>query len=208
METFTFNPALTKVTTVPVCGDGTVHVEFTATFSSRDAYERARAENLCLEMWTDLPADHNENGWHALRFKYADPSSNASSSDAEAADKGGKLISLASKATSAHAQARESTLYLDISLRDVQPGSRFSFTYRLVRSSGTVEWLGAFGQNGEIVFEDRDERLKWADGWTLRGDELVKGRAGSSPEGLVAVLNSEMDWTCWAFGEHGYVTRA
>ena len=189
----TFNPALTVLTTVPVASNGTAHVRFTAGFSSRDAYVRARDEDLRIEMWTDLPTSNYPEGWHALKLKYADET-------APTLEDGGKVLSITPSAPEHDALVAS----LDLFLSDVAYWSRYSFTYRLVHPSGEIEWLGSYGRNGELGFEDRDERLEWAEGWKLGMNEAGSERSEESQGAeIVATLNRDMDWACWAFNESG-----
>ncbi|KAF7789224.1 hypothetical protein EIP86_000165 [Pleurotus ostreatoroseus] len=194
----TFNPALTAQTRVPVAGDGPVHLRFTAAFGSRDACERARDGGVHVEMWTDLPVEGAAGEWHALRFRYVEDAVSPIE------DKSGRVIALSPHGDALETPDAGRAVFLDLTLKDVHIGTSYSFTYRLVHASGHIEWLGAYGQNGALVFERRDDRLEWADGWTLNGNEATSEWTDDTEERLVAALNNEMKWTCWAFGEHGW----
>ena len=198
----TFNPALVHETAVAVPSHGTVAVRFIATFSSRAAYEQARDDNVAVEMWTDLPIDSSEKGWHALRFQYPEDATSTAVHEDETVS---KTLVLAPPTTQLPDRDNRA-VELNLVLRNVRPGSRFSFTYRTVYTSGDIVWLGAYGKDGVLVFEDRDERLQWADQWKLNRSEVIKQAQGSEARiEKVASLNRDIHWTRWAFGEFGYV---
>ncbi|PSR73170.1 hypothetical protein PHLCEN_2v10982 [Hermanssonia centrifuga] len=189
--TLTFEPALGVRTTLPVPRDGYASFSFKASFSSREAYEQARDEGVRVEMWTNLPVGTNEDEWHALAFQYtADNKSHVKNASASTLN------------AEAHDQT-DASVYLNVPLSDIRVGSTFSFTYRLVHPSGAIQWLGAYGQNGELSIEDFDPRFTLADGWKFGEGDRVEGKPLESAETEVAILNNEMEWTSWAFGKVG-----
>ena len=197
----TFSPPLGQQTTISVPPHGSAQVTFTATFVERDAYERARHEGAHIEMWTHLPAGDSGEEWRALPFQFPQE---PDLKPYEVKESTGKVLALAAPAALAptHDQL---TVSLDLALRNTTPGHKYTFTYRIAYPSGDIEWLGSSGNNGEIAFEDRDERVAWEDGWTEREGEVGSERGVEAQAERVATLSQDMEWTCWAFGESGYV---
>ena len=191
----TFTPALTEQTIIPAPSNGTVKVQFKATFVTRTAFERIRDENVSVEMWTNLPSGDSGNEWHALRFSY--PADTLAEHDEHSS----KVLSLVAPVSS-QAPDRDRTMLLDLELRDVRPGSTFSFTYRLAYPSGATEWLGSYGQNGSLAIQERDERLEVA---AAKERELLV--ADPREETRLATVNRELKWVCWSFGANGYVAN-
>lgn len=192
----TFTPELSQVTTVPLAklAESATHYDLTfkASFDSPAAYEEARRDGTRVEMWTDLPAPgHGETGgWRALAFEYVGDSGDA--------EKGGLVIScVASERIPSPAQ-EQTAAYATVSVPAglIPEGSMFSFTYRVVYSSGHVQWLGAYGQNGILEFAKRDVRVNFE----VDGNEVrLSGQKGKQ----VGTLNMELRWERWALDKNG-----
>lgn len=186
----TFNPALRTRTTLPVPPNDRGSFRFTASFATHAEYEQARQEGTRVEMWTNLPVG-GTNEWHALPFVYAEERpSEVTPND--------KLVSLVSStSTPAHEQLSSSAI-LDISLAGIRPGSVFSFTYRLVRPWGAIDWLGAYGKNGELFVEEKDVRFTLSRSSRFENDAIVSQPADAD-SAVVATLNNAINWACWGF---------
>lgn len=192
----TFNPALGSVTAIHVPEVGNACLRFTASFSSREAFEQARSEAARVEMWTNLPIDESNGDWHALPFVYPeDPYVKTNESERPTLVLGPTDYKDGSDVTG-------KDVFLDIVLPSSLCGTRFSFTYRIVRSWGAIEWLGAYGQNGDLVLERLEERFTLAQGCSLKDGLLVCGE-DKAEESPVAQLSQDIDWVCWALGREG-----
>ena len=72
----TFSPALGHTTVVKVPPGSSsskpgATILFKATFPSHEAYRRARADGVKVELWTDLPGIGRVEGeWGAVQFAY------------------------------------------------------------------------------------------------------------------------------------------
>lgn len=192
----TFNPALGTAMTLHVPEVGDAHLRFTASFPSRAACEQARAEGVRVEMWTNLPVGEHSGDWHAVPFVFA-PDAKADASTAAPSLSLGPAFSEARGA-----EDGGEDVFLDVVLPNHLCGARFSFTYRLVRAWGAVEWLGAYGQNGDLVLERLEERFAVADGCAQKDGVLVR-EGGDADSAVVAELSKDMDWACWAFDREG-----
>ncbi|KAI0702456.1 hypothetical protein BC835DRAFT_68869 [Cytidiella melzeri] len=203
--TLTFNPALQTTTALPVVPGGHASFRFSTSFASRDAYERARKDGSRLEMWTNLPVGGKSGKeWHALAFSYPDVDVAATASATEDADDDEKVF-VVSPATSNIAHKRDNTaVVLDLTLTNARLGAVYSFTYRLVRASGAIEWLGAYGQNGDLVIQEKDVRLTLAEGCRFEQGDIVSRYAGAGAV-TVATLDMLTDWVCWSLNADGYV---
>lgn len=194
--TLTFHPVLGSTTSISVPEIGDAHVRFTASFPSREAFEQARYEGVRVEMWTDLPVGESGGDWHDLPFVYP------GAVDVETNEAGPSTLVLGSSEYNDASDDNGKDIYLDLVLPRSLCGARFSFTYRLVRAWGHIEWLGAFGQNGDLVFERSEERFTLAEGCALEDGLLVRGE-DSFEDAPVAHLNQDLEWDCWALDHDG-----
>lgn len=192
----TFSPSIRTCTVLPILPNGSGTYRFTASFPNREQYEQARREGTRVEMWTNLPVGDKINVWHALPFTFAEDAA------AEGAPED-KLISLLSP-TSVAARQQLVTVTLDVSLTSIRPGLLYSFTYRIVRPWGAVIWQGAYGQNGDLVFEEKDVRFTLADGCKIEDNTIVSS-ATEPGSVVVATLNNAINWACWGFSANGCV---
>ncbi|KAI0815311.1 hypothetical protein BC629DRAFT_1588968 [Irpex lacteus] len=194
----TFSPALQTTTALPVAPTGRASFRFSASFSSHDEYNRAHREGSRLEIWTNLPVgDHSGSDWHALAFSYPEDSA----AETAAND---KVFTLTPTTPEVANKADNATVVLDLTLSNARPGAVYSFTYRLVHASGAIEWLGAYGQNGDLVVEEKDVRFTLAQGSTLEHGAIVNADLNTDIDAVtLGTLNKSVDWVSWGFSEDG-----
>ncbi|KIP11445.1 hypothetical protein PHLGIDRAFT_10669 [Phlebiopsis gigantea 11061_1 CR5-6] len=196
-----FHPALGTPTTVHIPEVGDAHVRFIASFPSREAFVQARSEGVRVEMWTNLPVGASNGDWYALPFVFP------GAADAKRDLAGPSTLVLGPQNSEYKDTADGKDIYLDVVLPGFTRDARFSFTYRLVRQWGAVEWLGAYKQDGEIVLERSEERFTLAEGCSLEDGLLVCGE--DAPEDVpIAHLNENMEWVCWALDHDGWTTHS
>jgi len=148
-------------------------------------------------MWTNLASPIGD--WHALPFEFVEDKTKPEQISE------GAILSLVPSATESDGQD-ETSVYLDVELSDVSAGDKFSFTYRLVRPWGEVQWLGSYGKNGDLVFKEGDTRLTLESGWKFGEGESVISTGGEVEEGVVAKLSEQFEWSSWAFEKDGWPT--
>lgn len=201
--TLTFKPALQTTTALPVAPNGRATLQFSASFSTRDEYVRTRRDGAHIEMWTNLPVGgHDGSDWHALAFGYPDEETTISPDAAS-----NKVFTLSPTTTENVYLGDNSTVVLDLALTDARPGAVYSFTYRLVHANGAIQWLGAYGQNGDLVLEEQETRFTLAPGSTLEDGTIVNSDLNAEDASVtLATLNKSIDWVCWGFNEDGYVS--
>jgi hypothetical protein len=193
----TFSPALRTTTALPVAHGGHGNFRFSASFSSRREYQKTREEGTRLEIWTNLPVgSYDGRKWHALAFAYPEVTTTGADDS--------KVINLATSESEQRSDG-DTTVILDLTLKNARPGAVYSFTYRLVRASGKVEWLGAYGQNGDLVLEEKDVRLSLAHGSRYEPGGILSSTS-TADSVLLATLEKSVDWACWSFSESGYAT--
>lgn len=192
----TFHPALGSQTTIRVPEIGDAHIRFTASFPSREAFEQARSEGVRVEMWTDLSVGESNGDWHALPFVYP------GAAPIKENEAGPSTLVLGPSEYKDASDEFGKDVYLDVVLPRSLSETRFSFTYRLVRAWGAIEWLGAFGRNGDLVLERSEERFTLAEGCSLEDGLLVRGE-DSFENVPVARLNQDFEWACWALDHDG-----
>ena len=195
-----FHPALGTPTTVHIPEVGDAHVRFTASFPSREAFTQARRDGVRVEMWTNLPVGASNGDWHALPFVFP------GAADAKRDQAGPSTLVLGPQDSEYKDTPDGKDVYLDVVLPGFTRGTRFSFTYRLVRQWGAIEWLGAFKQDGEIVLERSEERFTLAEGCSLEDGLLMRGE-DASEDVPIAHLNGNMEWVCWALDHDGFVAE-
>ena len=92
-------------------------------------------------------------------------------------------------------------MYLDAVIPSSLCGARYSFTYRLDRPWGGLEWLGAWGHNGDLVIERWEDRFSPVEGCSLKEGVVVRN---GEAEGAPAIqLREPSNWTAWSFDEEG-----
>lgn len=188
-----FNPGIGTYTVIHVPEVGDAHLRFTAYFPSREVLEQARNEGIRLEMWTNLPVNGSHHEWHALPFAYPDESKTEQST----------AFALSPNVDAPAGRSRE--IYLDMVLPSSCCGSRYSFTYRLVRPWGALEWLGAWGHNGDLVIERLEERFALGEGCSLKEGVVVRDIGSSSSEPTIE-LKQPLNWVTWAIDDEGWTT--
>ncbi|KAH9947695.1 hypothetical protein B0H21DRAFT_821697 [Amylocystis lapponica] len=198
----TFSPALdafTPIKLIPQPGFAQDLI-FKATFSSRAAHDQARREGVRVEMWTDLPVAGRALGeWGALAFQMLDHASVAR----EEADSD-RVLEMSSQDQQSGSAADEQALHvtLPLALCDRAP-TKFSYTYRLVYPSGSVRWLGQYGQNGVIIVERGYPGLNLGAGWRDSDDGSCLLESGAE-ETEVGELSGEMEWSSCRVGRDSW----
>lgn len=177
---------------------------FTAQLSTFD-YSQIVTDGGHLELWSDIPSEGKYDGtWAESKFLEGERSNEPLS--------GAYILSLRiSPRTSDNEQVQN--LYLPITLPPLGENGtqRFSFTYRIVYSSGTTTWLGAFGQNGSLLLitpEPRSLRgIILPDTWSLdfRRQAYVLDIEDGNHSLEVMKLENPADFRIWALGRDRYV---
>lgn len=173
-----------------VSAKATLH--FTATFQSQQAYDDAKRDGMSVELWTDIPVDHrNEGDWSSMPFQEADVAS-------PDFDEGFPLL-----ANSEASNAK--TLHLRIPVPR-SGRTNYLFTHRLVYPSGHIKWLGHYGHDGSLVIERSDPRFTRGTLLDKDGESLVAG-VGGWEDKEIAQLSQTFDWSIHAIQEDGYVSN-
>lgn len=161
---------------------------FTAQLSAHD-YNDLVQQEARVELWSDLPRDQ-ESGWGKLEFS---ESWNDSALDCSSQIQGNQV----------------KTLDISVPIPAATSATcRFSFTYRITYTSGHITWLGAFGQDGLLIFEHNAVYgLVLRQGW--REDDTQESRVFEIPEGIssteVAKVENPSNFRIWALGKDGWV---
>ncbi|KAL0072197.1 hypothetical protein AAF712_001121 [Marasmius tenuissimus] len=180
---------------------GTVDIKFAARLSSE---EYRRLGEGKVQVWSDFPQAGGEgNVWGEVDFEL---DSDADTGEGEVALTYTFSIPVPSASTSTFT---------------FQPQS-YSFTYRIVSSNGSIQWLGAYGQNGGVKVEFEEDSSSSSDASEALGFDLVGScwgkqgrgsckwfRAGDtnpvSKEEKVAIsLARSEKWDIWGIGKDGY----
>lgn len=218
MSNITFTPDLRQVTPIPISSSGEQDLQeltFRATFDSREAYEAVKKNGSRIEMWTNLPVVSSgkaaDQGWHALAFTFLDefaPSTSKVSKD---------VFSVLPPSAVAPTQDQASrsaflTVKIPVSSPYFRGDASYAFTYRLVETSGAIRWLGQYGQNGVLLFQQKHALVDLSPG-------LAAGCLSVENEGRVVVvkefdgavpskhdigtLRKDLHWERWAIGQDG-----
>jgi hypothetical protein len=191
-----FNPPLGETFRATVLSyKSTVQLHFTATFASSSDYEAYNKEGMRLELWSDI-GNASTQGWAAIAFaecqkaQIKEGGSNAETSFPLVREDGGEI-------------SPELSLSLSIPFPGETP---LAYTYRLVRPSGEIQWLGHAGNNGVLVFETA---LSFGGGWSMlseSGEAHMWNSPGGPVDGVeVAKLKTRSGYTVWAVGMDGFV---
>ncbi|KAI8995378.1 hypothetical protein BD414DRAFT_239104 [Trametes punicea] len=202
----TFSPALGEQTVLKVAPVASGRpalqsVLFKATFDDHESLVKAHADGIKVEVWSDIPVWGRSSGeWGAFQLgtigQGTVPAGTPTFSldDASQADEGDNEDS---KSIYVHVQAPFHE-YIR---------ARFSFTYRLVYPSGQVQWLGKFGQNGELVIEQGLPGVDLREGWNISDDGTYRTHAFPG-ERVLGQLTDPKAWTCWSWTASGLPTFA
>ncbi|THH32334.1 hypothetical protein EUX98_g1864 [Antrodiella citrinella] len=206
-----FTPAPCQVTTIPLptslsAGQDSHLVRFKASFSSHAEFEQAKRDGVRIEMWTNLTTvgGPQDGEWHALTFDYAQDSHPPRTN----VETDGNVVSFWSSDEHDGRQGREAAVFLNVHV----PGDifsylehpRYSFTYRIRYQSGHIEWLGAFGYDGVLAFEQKDPRVTFKeDGQisTTGGGYIVESERTYVTG--IGKLSSGLVWEKWSFVGNG-----
>jgi len=161
-------------------------LHFTARLSAHD-YNDLVQQEARVELWSDLPRDQ-ESGWGKLEFS---ESRNDSALDSSSQMQDNQV----------------KTLDISVSIPAATSATcRFSFTYRITYASGHITWLGAFGQDGLLIFEHNvDYGLVLRQGW--HEDDTQESWIFEIPEGIsstaVANVKNPSNFRILALGKDG-----
>lgn len=214
MVNIAFTPALGDAIQVPIsdCCDelDTVAVRFAAVLGYQE-YRQVVEGHLKVQVWSDI-ASPDVQGWRAYDFEV--PPGSASQQDKEGPGSSGAVsatgisdnrVVLRPAGTSSSSGERRSShddgsQRLEASVRvSVRNARNFSFTYRVVYSSGDIEWLGTYGHNGyaEVIRENL-KGLNLSKGWSEAGRIFTLDGTNDSPVTIAAFDNVE-EYDIWAF---------
>ena len=166
-----FNPAIGD--SIPLetsLTSKTAILHFTAELTAHDHNQLLIQDHARIQLWSDIPHTDgqslSEGGWSALDFTYKTQATKERSSSHK--------ILLGSPI---HPTEDKITLFLQVIVAlPVNHIPPFSFTYRIVYSSGDIQWLGAFGQNGLLLFKRSDSDLQnlGLDSWTFDKSRMAR----------------------------------
>ncbi|KAH9890961.1 hypothetical protein C8Q73DRAFT_734656 [Cubamyces lactineus] len=201
----TFSPVLGEQTILKVAPvasgrPASQSMLFKATFENREALLKARADGVKVEVWSDIPVDGRSHGeWGALAFGELETTR---------APQGAPSFSLASDAKDGDDADLENSLYVHVRAPFHEHiGAHFSFTYRLVFSTGEVKWLGEFGRNGELVIEQGLPGVDLREGWNISDDGTYRTHVFPG-ERVLGYLTDPRAWSCWSWQSSGLPTFA
>jgi hypothetical protein len=192
----TFTPPLAnqiRLFIAPV--HSTAVLNFTAALSSAYHAQFIR-DGAKLQVWSDVCLDTEKlhsTEWCA--FDFQTPASPIT----------GSTVSLRID-TSTHegnSVQHDSLLSLQLSVPLTSRKYLFSFTYRLVYSTGEIEWLGQYGQNGTIVLEQSQSGSKFIlhEDWSMKNGGYAWTHSSKSVDSLeVARLSSPSDYYIQSIG--------
>ncbi|KAJ3783799.1 hypothetical protein GGU10DRAFT_272735, partial [Lentinula aff. detonsa] len=88
--------------------------------------------------------------------------------------------------------------------------SHYSFTYRVVYSSGEIKWLGQFGRNGTVHIDATSKNtsgIVFEEGLVEKTAPFVWSTRGKQVEDLlIAEVAHPEDWSIWAVGKNRHLT--
>ena len=147
-----------------------------------------------VQIWSDLPAPGRPSGeWGETAFQLAE----------------GFTLNTLEVTSDFHESSNITTLHAKFIL-PLSGRTRYSYTYRLVYPSGTVTWLGNYGQNGQLVLDPSPlghAPLSLARGWKLQRNESYIWQANTSGKHQTKVgeLDKNTNSSICAFGKDGFV---
>ncbi|CAK5264880.1 unnamed protein product [Mycena citricolor] len=150
-----FNPALGEIRKILVPPVSGLSLRFSATLEDCD-------EPVKIQLWSDIPIEGRSSGeWGEHDFVFSSSSRPHSALPVFSLDD-----CLNHDTTTLH-----SHLFIPLTPSQGDCSRTFSFTYRILHSSGRVEWLGGFGQNGSIRLELAEQLpVTLAAGWKFVKD--------------------------------------
>ncbi len=184
----------------------TTPIFFAAQLSAHD-YAQLVAAGGCIELWSDIGLSNVSNNparsWNARKF--------VDSRRPDEARSGAYTLSLQLPSHVDNPQAH--IIYLPIALPPLGSTEtlHFSFTYRIVYSSGEITWLGEFGQNGGLIL--KASLAKFLNGLTLSMAWLLDYSQQAYVQEIkdhvedveVATIDHLSDFHIWALGRNGFV---
>lgn len=158
-------------------------------------------------MWSDIgpssASNSSKRSWNERKF--------VNSRRPEEVHSGAYTLSLELSSDIDDPQTR--TLYLPIALPPLGSAEthRFSFTYRIVYSSGKITWLGTTRTDGVLILKASVERL--LNGLTLSAEwqldssqQAYVQKVNDNVEDVeVATIKNPSNFHTWALGRNGFV---
>src|SRR6266511_3104992 len=141
MPSITFDPPVGRTVDVGISSASVrpTVLLFTAQLSGDD-HDQLIKNGGRVQVWTDIPdEERTDGGWRALDFMESSPAT-------------GGLVALHPESAAGH----EMPKFLYVMVRSPE---RFQFTYRILYPSGTIVWLGQYGQNGLISLKETESLL-------------------------------------------------
>ncbi|KAF8168280.1 hypothetical protein B0H34DRAFT_684940 [Crassisporium funariophilum] len=176
---------------------------FTAQLSAHD-HKQLVQDGGRVQLWSDIPQEgsSSHDAWGELDF--ADSRELGSSTSSH-------KISL--RATQPiHVSNDQELLYLQLFAAIPANDTRsWCFTYRIVYPSGDIKWLGAFGQNGSLLFEDTSSSPVTLQGeceWTF--DQSINASVLELKQPVdrldIAKVADLASYRVWALGKEGFIS--
>ncbi|KAG6866835.1 hypothetical protein C0991_008771 [Blastosporella zonata] len=140
-----FHPDLSGINFVLVESSPAL-LNFTATLSVTE-YNELKRDGGTIQLWSDIPVERAPSPcgeWASCDFNPNMITHQKSVNKTSLGDGGDD--------TTSSPQTSVLTLQALVPFSNKEQ-TRFSFTYRILYSSGEIRWLGDFGQNGTFVFE-------------------------------------------------------
>ena len=174
---------------------------------SADDYAQLVAAGGCIELWSDIDLSNASNNpdrsWNARKFV-----------DSRRPDEGRLGAYTLSLQLPSHVDDPQAhVLYLPIALPPLKSSEtlHYSFTYRIVYTSGEITWLGEFGQNGGLILKASVAKflngLTLSTAWLLDYSQQAYVQEIKDPvENVeVATINNLSDFHIWGLGRNGSV---
>ncbi|KAG6832249.1 hypothetical protein H0H92_004214 [Tricholoma furcatifolium] len=188
-----FSPAILDTVHVPINSSSTT-LKFTATLNTAD-YDTFQKQGARIQLWSNIPVDGDTSGnWSSCDFESdlpapVDPQESV------------KVVSLSNEDEDENHTLPPGRTVL--SLRILLPQSNneqefFSFTYRILYSSGEIRWLGEFGRNGALILKRADTKvaLGLSSEWTYKQGGYVYTRTDTKDIPVIRISKPEEYVVC------------
>ncbi|KAJ3797828.1 hypothetical protein GGU11DRAFT_45798 [Lentinula aff. detonsa] len=194
-----FIPAIDEVVRIALpewhTTGSTVELRFSAVLGDEE-FQQYKEHGMKVQVWSDISlGGKNEGEWGEIDLHEV-PSVLGSSNDSQA------KISLG---LDDRVDKPENLLSVICSVPFAR-SSHYSFTYRVVYSSGEIKWLGQFGRNGTVHIDATSKNtsgIVFEEGLVEKTAPFVWSTRGKQVEDLlIAEVAHPEDWSIWAVGKN------
>ncbi|KAJ3993937.1 hypothetical protein F5050DRAFT_609703 [Lentinula boryana] len=196
-----FIPAIDEVVRIALpewhTTGSTVELRFSAVLGDEE-FQQFKEHGMKVQVWSDIYlGGKNEGEWGEIDLHEV-PSVLGSSNDSQA------KISLG-----LDDRDKPENLLSVICSVPFARSSHYSFTYRVVYSSGEIKWLGQFGRNGTVHIDATSKNtsgIVFEEGLVEKTAPFVWSTRGKEVEDLlIAEVVHPEDWSIWAVGKNSLV---